>query len=273
MSQSVPLSRHTPIQSVTQPNPIKWLLMNFKQALSSSSTCAMLRSLLAPSMRGLTLSALLLFTLSSASLTRWSSSCCICLMVFFFFFQSLCSFVVPSHFAYFAVSLYPPLFSENMKELAKYLGKHCSLFTSFTSLLTFHFCLSVTLLFLLLAFSTSPIRPLLFIFSFLLHLFTSLLLPSSSFPLSFRHVIGALYLASYSHLNWLAVNFRPPIATWLISLSFSLSCPLFCHSFLPNYYTGRNQPYFDPSVKFFYKTKSGQQPDTQIKTANVTSYL
>lgn len=28
-------------QPVTQPNPIKWLLMNFKQVLSPSSTCAM----------------------------------------------------------------------------------------------------------------------------------------------------------------------------------------------------------------------------------------
>lgn len=44
VSQSVPLSHRAAIQSVTQPNPIKWLLMNFKQALSPSSTCAMLRS-------------------------------------------------------------------------------------------------------------------------------------------------------------------------------------------------------------------------------------
>lgn len=63
VTERSPLSHHAAIQSVTQPNPIKWLLMNFKQVLSPSSTCAMLHSPLAPSMRGPTLSALLLFTL------------------------------------------------------------------------------------------------------------------------------------------------------------------------------------------------------------------
>lgn len=49
VSQSVRLSHHVieslTSQSLTQPTQIKWLLMNFKQVLSHSSTCALLQPL------------------------------------------------------------------------------------------------------------------------------------------------------------------------------------------------------------------------------------
>lgn len=106
VSQSVPLSHHAAIQSVTQPNPIKWLLMNFKQALSPSSTCAVLCSPLAPSMRGLTLSACLLFTLYFCLFDMLKLLLSHMLNGIFCLFHSFCSFVVPlSHFANFALSL------------------------------------------------------------------------------------------------------------------------------------------------------------------------
>lgn len=100
---------------------------------------------------------------------------------------------------------------------------------------------------------TSACQPSLVLASALFSLSPSLLylsLPLSSpvfhrFPLLFifRQVIGVLYLASYSYLNWLAVNFRPPIAKWLISLFLAVFLSR-CRSFFSNYCTGRNQPYF-----------------------------
>lgn len=71
VSQSVRLSHHVmeslTSQSLTQPTQIKWLLMNFKQVLSYSSTCALLQPyspqppLAAPSVGGLLLYPLLSF--------------------------------------------------------------------------------------------------------------------------------------------------------------------------------------------------------------------
>lgn len=125
VTECSPLSHHAANQSVTQPNPIKWLLMNFKQVLSPSSTCAMLHSPPAPTMRGLTLSFLLLFTLFPFcffDMLKLLLSHMLNGIFFFCLIQSLCAFVVPlSRFVYFAPSLYPPLFSRNMKQFREVL--------------------------------------------------------------------------------------------------------------------------------------------------------
>ncbi len=156
----------------------------------------------------------------------------------FCFFQSLCSFVVPlSHFAYFALH-------NSSAKTWNSLGKCCSVFTIFTllylpphlsRLLVSHFPVLATTFFSHLFYLSSSVRLSLSlsISSCVLFLFPLLSSPhlsssSSSFLSSAFHLsgIGALYLASYSHLNWLAVNFRPPIAKWLISLSLCLSLSL-----------------------------------------------
>lgn len=147
--------------------------------------------------------------------------------IFFFLFQSLGSFVVPlSYFAYFASFLYPPLFSVNMKQFREGLFSIYYLYPCLhrSSPLT-STCQSPVLPATL--FSTSSIRLSLFLFPFhfSVHLFPSPHLFSSCFlsSSSFRQVIGALYLGCYSNLNWLAVNFRPPIAKWLIPPSLTLT--------------------------------------------------
>lgn len=189
------LSPHSATQSVIQPNPIKWLLMNFKQVLSPSSTCAMLHFPPAPSMRALTLSALFLFNLfPSASLTGWRFPRRTYLIFIFCVFSSDSLFLS----VILRVLLYPPLCGINMKQFRGVLFPIYYLFPPLIPLLTFP-CLSVTLLFLSLLFTCS---------------FSSL--PFSS---SWRQVIGALYAASSSHLNWLALNIRPPIAERLVSSS------------------------------------------------------
>lgn len=230
VTERSPLSPHAAIQSVTQPNPIKWLLMNFKQVLSPSSPCAMLRSPLpAPSMRGLTLSPLFLFTLFLCLFDMLNLLLSHTLYGTFCPFQSLCSFLV------LALTLCLLLFSlwiylsieENMKQFVGVLFSVdylCLLISSFMAACHFLFYL----LFVFFCSSWSFSSPLL------------TCPPLSSRPPS----IGALYLGSSSHLNWLAVNFRPPIAKWLICLSLAL-----CLSFiLTNYCVGRSQSYLDPSV-------------------------
>ena len=258
-----PHPRRVATQPVTQPNPIKWLLMNFKQVLSPSSTCAMLQHPPTTTMQGLTLSPLLLFHPRSFCL--------------FDMLKLLLSHMLNGIFSSFShsvlllfLSLILPIllpFSTHHSSVQTWnsLGKCFSLFTIFTLVyITSHHSLLLVshLSFLLLYF---PL--VLSVFHSSSFFSTSLSIsfpPHTCFlsPSSFRQVIGALYLGCYSNLNWLAVNFRPPIAKWLIPpLSYSHSR---CHSFVPNYCTGRNQPYFDPSVtSFLYEQKHEHNNQTE----------
>lgn len=206
VSPSVPLSlslsHDAATQSVSQPNPIKWLLMNFKQVLSPSSTCAMPPP---PPPPGPTMRRMdhliaspslhppffcffdVLKLLLSHTLNGW----------FFCLFPSLCSFVIPlSHLAYFTSSLSPTVFS---------LEKCCSLFTNFTHL---HFLPHLSLMLVSHLFFPLLFFSHLFCLSSNVPLSFSLLCPSlplsapapsSSFLTSscFRQVIDALYLGSY----------------------------------------------------------------------------
>lgn len=91
-------------QSLTQPNPIKWLLMNFKQVLSPSSTCAMLHP--PPPSSSIRAGAHLICApsfhpLSSCLFDMLKLLLSHALKGIFCLFQLLRSFVVPlSHFAF-----------------------------------------------------------------------------------------------------------------------------------------------------------------------------
>lgn len=156
--------------------------------------------------------------------------------MFFYFFQSLCSFVVPLALisAYFALALISTTLQRKHETVCKVLREvlfsiyylypllpHLSPFPSAGQSLS---CLCLFSLHLSSLSSSST----LFLF-FHVHLCPLLTCPPLSSPL-FREFIGALYLASHLHLNWLAVNFRPTIAKWLISLSCSR---YLCHSLSP----------------------------------------
>lgn len=197
VSQSVPLSHRAAIQSVTQPNPIKWLLMNFKHALSPSSTCAMLRSPLAPSMRGLTLSARLLFTLYFCLFDMLKLFLLRVFNGIFCCFQSLCSFVVSvSHFAIFALSLSttPQQKHERVcKVLREVLFPIYYLYPPLPPSSPFTSACQSLFLFLLPLFSHScPICPpvFVFLFYFCVHLFLSLHLSFFSFLSSDLYLSG-----------------------------------------------------------------------------------
>lgn len=164
-------------------------------------------------------------------------------MVFFASFSHSVLLLFLSLILPILLSLYLPLFSKNMKEFAKYLGKCCSLFTIFTlPYLPPHLSLLLVSHFPVLAtsfFHRCPICPLVFVFPFLLsvHLpFTApvLLLFPLLWSLSFRQVIGALYLASYSHFDhW--IDWRLILDVQLLSdssLSLALGLSSIIHSCL-----------------------------------------
>lgn len=148
---------------------------------------------LAPSMRGLTLSARLLFTLYFCFFDMLKH---LLLRVFngiFCLFQSLCSFVVSlSHFAYFALSLSTTL-QQKHERVCKvlrevlfpiyYLYPPVPPYSPFTSA-----CQSLSCSF----FHSCPICPRVFVFPFLfcVHLFHSLHLSFSSFLSSDLYLSG-----------------------------------------------------------------------------------
>lgn len=147
---------------------------------------------------------------------------------FVFFLLLLCSFVVVlPHFTGFCRLSLPPLpFRENMKHFWVLMEALFIVFSLYPALppispLTFA-CQSLSCscdnAFFLFVFLRHPLWSLSFLFCPSLPLSSPVLFFSSS---SFRRVTGALYFTSCSHLNWLAVNFRPPIAKWLVPLSCS----------------------------------------------------